>query len=118
MSAAGKRTERIQFVVPRRTKVAGGGYEVTRDVLGEVWADVRPVAATESEKQGRRFGSTTYMVEIHADDKPEGLTTAAVIVWLTGGNVEMNVRAVRQAAQSVQTLELVGETGVVTGPGV
>lgn len=115
----GERTERVRFVERSRTREEGGDYTTSIAVLGEVWASVVPVAAQEGEELGRRFGSTSYLVEFHADDKPTALMTGHDVEWLTapgGVAVTMNIRAIRQAKQSVQNLEIVAEAGA-TPPG-
>lgn len=115
----GERTERVRFVERSRTRLAGGGYDTAIAVLGEVWASVHPVAAQEGEELGRRFGSTSYIVEFHADDKPLTLTTGCDVEWLYppgGVAVTMNIRAIRQAKNTIQNLEIVAEAGA-TPPG-
>jgi len=109
----GKLTERVRFVTRARTQLAGGSYATADEVLGEVWAEVRPVEAREGEQIGRRYGSTSYVITMHADDKPPTLNVGHHVIWITGDNAPMNLRAIRQSRRGVLFLELVAEAGAV-----
>jgi head-tail adaptor len=113
MMDAGKLTEELWFVRRTRVQKASGGYDFTDSIIGTPFAEVRPVDGREGEQAGRQFGSTTFLVTIYADDKPTDLTTADHIVWLTGGHVQLNIRAIRQAAPRAMFLEIVAEAGAV-----
>jgi head-tail adaptor len=111
----GDLNEVIRFVRRAKTQRADGGYDTSETALGEAWAAVKPVEAREGEQAGRLFGSTSYLLTIHADDRPSGLTVDDHLVWVTGpsGEVTLNLRAIRQAGSAALFLELVGEAGAV-----
>jgi hypothetical protein len=88
----GEFTEDVRFVRRGRTQDSSGSYTTADTTLGEVFAEVKPVEAREGEQGGRLYGSTSYLITFPADDKPDGLTTADHVVWLSGGNVEFNIR--------------------------
>jgi head-tail adaptor len=108
----GDMTESVRLVRRARVQRADGGYDVSDTTLADVWAAVRPVEARETEQGGRLFGSTSYLIVLHADDLPAGLTTDDHAVWAApDGDVSFNIRAIRRSRDRELTVELVGEKG-------
>lgn len=110
--SAGERRERIRIVRKTRTKRTDGGYDVSPTTVAERWAKITPVRATEGEEAGRNRGAVSYLLEFDATGTD--VTTGDKLVWLTNGNIELNVREVRTPMTRALALEVVAESGVVT----
>lgn len=111
--ASGQMRERITFKRTARVKRSDGGYDTSLTTLATVWASVEPVAAREGEQAGRLFGSTSYVITVYNSSKPAALTTDDTITWVTGGNVNFNIRGIRQAGPRGSYTEIIAEKGAV-----
>lgn len=106
----GERDQRI--VVKARADVDDGGGGVSHEWVetGRLWAHVKPVRATESERQGGMRDGVVYLMTVDARSAAAvGLVPAAIVVW-AGQN--LNVREVRTAPASQHDLEIVAESNV------
>lgn len=116
MSKLGDFRDYVTFRRVGRVQRADGGYNTTPADLVEVACDVRPLDAREGEQAGRLYGSTTYSITLHADDKPDDLTTDDAARWSTapgGVAVDLNIRAIRQAKGRALMLEIIAEQKAV-----
>lgn len=115
MSKLGDFRDYVTFRRTGRVQRADGGYNTTPADLVEVACDVRPLEAREAEQAGRLYGATSYAITLHADDKPDDLTTDDTARWSTapGGSVDLNIRAIRQAKGRALMLEIIAEQKAV-----
>ncbi len=51
---------------PERAPDGGGGWEVTWQPLGTLWAVMRAVSGTEREQGARRYGRVTHRVTVRS----------------------------------------------------
>lgn len=103
----GEMRERIRFVRNSRTARDDGGYDVADATVATRWASVSPVQANEREAHGRMRGAVTYLIK--CDPQALALTVDDRIVWLTNGNVELNIREIRTPGARAMTLDIVAE---------
>ena len=111
--SSGQMRERVSFKRTARTKRSDGGYDTSLTTLSTVWASVEPVAAREGEQAGRLYGSTSYMITVYNSSKPSDLTTDDMLTWVTGGNVNFNIRGIRQAGRRGSFTEIIAERGAI-----
>lgn len=70
----------------------------------ECFASVRPVQANESEQAGRLRSSTVYLIRVY---RRTDIDAEHNILWLTNGNMPLNIREIRQPAGRVLMTEIV-----------
>lgn len=109
----GAKRERVQFKRKVRVKRDDGGYDVTLSDLGTYWADVQPVDKPELEsvQSGHLTGPVLYY--IYVDAKAITPTVDDVCLWVTKGNMQLNVRAVRNSSVRIMDNQVTAEFGVV-----
>lgn len=108
----GERRERITIRRKSRTQRVDGGYDTTVADLATRWASVRPLRdrAGESEQAGRKRGTVTYLIEV--DSRGTDCVTDDMIVWVTNGDIVLNVRQVRKPMGRTLPLIIEAESGV------
>lgn len=109
----GNKTERVKIIRRGRVKDRNGNYTIATSTVAERWASVRPVAGQENEQAGRQAATMRHRVTLDL----YGLTVAEedLIIWLTRGNVELNIREVRlSTVRNIDTV-LICEAGAVNG---
>jgi len=112
----GERRERIQIKRKARVKRVDGGFDTTIAVIATRWAAVTPIrriGGTETEIAGALRGTVKYLIEV--DSRGADVRTDDVIVWITNGDVMLNVRDVRTPSGRALPLEIIAESGVPNG---
>lgn len=109
----GARRERVQFQRKVRTKRDDGGFDVVPSDLGTFWAEVQPVDKPELEsvQSGRLTGPVLYY--IYVDARAVAPTDDDICIWKTKGDMQLNVRAVRNSTVREMALQITAEFGVV-----
>lgn len=110
MARIGSKTERIGIERKSRTKRADFGNDTTPGIIAQVWANVKPTGGGESQQAGRQAASTLYLITL---DRLTDVVPSDTLVWMTGGDVRMNIREVRLPPQRDLDLEIVAEVGAV-----
>lgn len=109
MPNIGQKRERVRIVRVAKTRRSDGGYDTADTTLCEFWATVRPVSANEQEQAGRKASATTYLIEAA---RHEGFTTEDSLIWLTAGEMQMNIREIRLPSKRTSNMTIVAESGV------
>ena len=109
MPNIGQRRERVRIVRTAKTRRTDGGYDTVGTTLCEFWASVKPVSANEAEQAGRKASATTYIIEAVRN---ETFTTEDSLVWLTAGELVMNIREIRLPSKRTSLMTIVAESGV------
>lgn len=61
-----KLTQRLVLETPERVADGGGGWQVTWNPLGTVWAEMRPSSARERSSGGREVSRVSHRVTIRS----------------------------------------------------
>jgi head-tail adaptor len=110
----GERRERIEIKRKSRVQRADGGFDTTLATIATRWAKVTPLrrtAQTEIELAGSLRGVVRYLIEV--DSRGADVNTDDVVVWVTNGDMQLNVREVRAPKRRDLPLEVLAESGVV-----
>jgi SPP1 family predicted phage head-tail adaptor len=111
---SGKYDQRIRIEDEVRTPDGGGGSPVAWTPVAEnpeIWAAVWAISSREQFAGGQLSGVSSYRVRIRRRDD---LTTAHRLVWLSNGDMLMNIRGIIDNGRRVDYLELLVDTGVAT----
>lgn len=104
--SAGKMTERIAVLRLAEGDDGYGGSPVIYAKLFEAWAEVTPVRASESERQGGLRDVQVYLFRLY---RRGDVAAADVIEW---AGRRFNVREVRLPPTREIFMTVVAETGV------
>lgn len=109
MSGAGARCQPVALQRLTRTPDgAGGATEAWADVA-TIWCDVKPLRASEQERQGAVRALSVYQFSADAMTvAAHSTTTADRLAW--SGRV-FNIRELRTPKSSVPDIDLIAETG-------
>ena len=83
---------------PVRVSDGGGGWEVSWQPLGTLWAAMRAVGAAEREHGVRRYGRVTHRVTVRSAPAGSPRRPRADQRFLAGDRV-LNVRGVAEAPE-------------------
>lgn len=110
MAKIGDKRERVRVVRYVRTQRSDGGFDTVQTTIATRWARVVPARGNEAQQAGRQRGAMGYQIEMDArtDVRPDD-----VLVWLTNGDAELNVREVQKPMLREMDMTIAAETGVV-----
>lgn len=106
MTGAGALDQRVRIDKPTRNDDGQGGAALTWSEHATVWAAIRPLRATESERQGAVRAVNVHMFTIR---RRMDISADMKLVW-TGE--DFNIREVRRPRSHEQFLEIIAEQGV------
>lgn len=111
--AIGAKRERVRIVRRVRTQDENGDYTVATSIVAERWASVAPIEGQEEAFAGQeratmrfKLGLDLYGVAPEPTDK---------VLWLTRGDLELNIREIRTAPVRNLDTVLICEAGVLNG---
>lgn len=61
-------TARLTLEAPRRIADGGGGWQVTWDVLGTLWAEIRSSSAREGVSGAREISRVTHRITVRTSE--------------------------------------------------
>lgn len=108
---SGDLDQRIRLEAETRTPDGGGGWTISWSEIATVWARVLPISAREALRAGQLEAAGMYRVTIRnrRDISPGA---AMRIVWVTNGDMVLNIRQAADPGARAQVRELVAESGV------
>lgn len=108
----GAKRERLQFQRKVRVKRNDGGYDVTLTDLGTYWASVEPYTKIQLEivQSGKLTGPQLYIIQV--DQRAITPTVDDTITWVTAGNLQLNIREVKQPIGREINVQITAEFGV------
>jgi len=109
----GRKRERVRVTRRTREKDANGDYVVSKTVVAERWASVRPTTGMERELAGVLSGTLKY--EISLDLYGLTVSSADLVEWITRDNTALNIQEVRLATVRDVDTVLLCEVGVING---
>lgn len=110
MMSIGQKSERIAIERKARVQRADKGYDTTVSTVASRWARIRPLTANEQEEAGRQAGITQYSVLVA---NLTDVVPSDTLVWVTKGNLRLNIKQVRAARVKEFDIELICESGAV-----
>lgn len=105
----GRLTERVRFDREVRLPDGGGGYELGWEPVFTKWAQVEPLKGREALEAMKLEASSLYKVTLRSD---YDVNPAWRLVWVTGGNLVMNVREAQPVTSRAMVRVLIAQAGV------
>ncbi len=100
--------QRIRFEQEARTPDGAGGASRTWVEVATVWASVAPVRARETDIAQKKQGETTYQIVVR---RRTDITPAMRAVWVTNGNLAMNIREVQVPSVREAGMTIIADAG-------
>lgn len=111
----GAKRERVRIIRRTRVKDANGDYAIAETTIAERWAKIEPVTGREIEHAGQLRGVMDYHVSVDLYGAPIVLADDRAL-WLTRGDIDLNIREVRLASVRALDTVLICEAGTADGP--
>ena len=108
--SAGKLSERIRIDTEARVSDNGGGASLSWTQGPTRWAKVEPLKGQEQLHAMQLQASTLYKITMRNDGT--AITAANRLVWLTGGNLVLNIREAPHTPIHSLMRVIIAEAGV------
>ena len=107
---SGRLRERVRVEAEVRSPDGGGGFSFSWEAVATLWASVEPLKGVERLQAMQLQGSNLFKVTLRNDGP--AVDPAHRLVWLTGGNVVLNIREAPVTPRDNLFREIVAEAGV------
>ena len=106
----GRLRERVRIERETRTPDGGGGFTVSWLTVAVRWAAVEPLKGLERLQAMQLEASTLYRVTLR--NEGPAITGANRLIWITGGDVALNIREAPVTGRGELFRVLIAEAGV------